>query len=482
MVDDQLNPINVPRGLPSVEALAVGAPGAAPDSVVRTAARRVIDEARVLVLSGGTTTHEALQANLAAELDRHRPPSRVLNGTGVLLHTNLGRAPLTLPPDEYEGLGYVPVEIDLVSGDRGRRFDALERDLAELTGAEAALVVNNNAAALLLTLSALAAGGQVIVSRGQLVEIGGSFRVPEIITQGGASLCEVGTTNKTHPRDIEQAIGPNTAMVLEVHPSNFAQIGFTASVSTSEAAAIAHRSGLVMVHDIGSGLVDASAPWLSGGPPPWLRNEPAARQVLAAGADLVTFSTDKVLGGPQGGVVAGRGDLVDRLRRHPLQRALRYDKVRAAHLHATVVAHLDGSAATAVPFWAMASSPVDALEQRAHAVAASINETVGRGVAAGHRVHVSVVAVDDSVGAGAAASASLPGAALAVHADLGCERLSVVLRRGHPAVLARVHRDRLLISMRTIAPTDDHLLATAISAALRTAPGPNLDGRESVPT
>ena len=437
------------RDLPQVDALARSADGLAPGPVVRAEARRLVDEARARLADG--PARDDLERELRARLAARRPLHRVVNATGVLLHTNLGRAPLAPLPAGEDGLGAVPVEMDLEQGHRGRRLAALEADLCDLTGAEAALVVNNNAAGLLLTLTALASGGEVVVSRGQLVEIGGSFRVPDIVVQGGALLREVGTTNRTHLDDYEAAIGEATRVLLEVHPSNFTQVGFVTSPPTREIAGLAGRHGLVMVHDIGSGLVDATTPWLRGGPPPWLRHDPAARQVLDAGAGVVTFSGDKLLGGPQAGIVCGDRVHLDRIRRHPLSRALRFDKLRAAQLHAVVRAHLDGSAATAIPFYRQAGAPVAELTARADRV---------RRALASSGWPVEIVDVEDYAGGGAAPQRAIPGVGLSIACDAAA--VAAALRRQTPAVVATVRDGRLVLSMRTVDPADDDLVAEAL--------------------
>ncbi len=448
------------RDLPQVEALAASLSGVAPDRVVRAEAREVIDRARRGLLAGRTTSADALRAGLASSVLARQPMAAVINATGVLLHTNLGRAPLDPLDARADGLGAVPIELALDDGRRHHRLAGLEADLCELTGAGGALVVNNNAAALLLVLSSLASGAEVVVSRGQLVEIGGSFRVPEIISAGGAVLREVGTTNRTHLHDFRAAIGDSTRVLLEVHPSNFEQAGFTAAVATRDLASLAHEHGVVMVHDIGSGLVDALVPWLPDGLPDWLRHEPAARQVLAAGADLVTFSGDKLLGGPQAGIICGDRSLLDTIRRHPLARAVRFDKVRAAHLHATVRAHLDRTAARRVPFWRMATTDPDVLERRATDLAGAL---IARGVAA------EAVPVADLAGAGAAATRAIAGWGVAVASVDGPDALATALRHAARPVLGITRADRVVLSLRTVAPEDDPVVADVVHGVL--APG-----------
>lgn len=445
------------RDLPQVEVLAARFDGEAPRSVVRTEVRRVLDAARTRVMSGQPVEEPELVVDVVDGLNRRRPMTDVINATGVLLHTNLGRAPVDPLDPSMAGLGPVPIEMALGSGRRQGRLAALEADLCELTGAESALVVNNNAGALLVALSALARGGEVVVSRGQLVEIGGSFRIPDIVTQGGAILREVGTTNRTYLRDFEAAITDATSVLLQVHPSNFVQTGFTATVPTEELAALARDRQLAMVHDIGSGLVDARVPWLARGLPSWLRDEPAARQVLEAGAHIVTFSGDKLLGGPQAGVICGDGALVSRIREHPLARALRFDKIRAAHLHAVVRAHLDGSAQTAVPFWRMACASSSELLTRAR-LACELLRAAG--------VPAEPVATADVVGAGAAPGTTIEGSGIEIAGSFSADGLVAALRRSSPPVVALTRSDRVVLSLRTVSPTDDpQMVAATIAAA-----------------
>ena len=329
------------------------------------------------------------------ELAAARRPAlrRVLNATGVIVHTNLGRAPLAAGrarARRARSAGYSNLEYDLSSGSRGSRQDHLAPLLRRLTGAEAAIVVNNNAAALLLALAALAEGREVVVSRGELIEIGDGFRIPDVLARSGARLVEVGTTNRTRAADYERAIGPETALLLRVHQSNFRVVGFTEQPRVDELAAVARRHELPLVDDLGSGaLVD-------------VEGEPTPAASLAAGADLVCFSGDKLLGGPQAGIVAGRADLVERLRRHPLQRALRSDKLTLAALEGTLALYLDRP--DEVPVLRMLREPVEAVRARAERLAAAIGGTVEETVA--------------RVGGGALPLAELPSFACAVEEEL----------------------------------------------------------------
>ena len=397
----------------------------------------LVDAARRAIAAGDPSSARAIAERVAATLLRP-----VVNATGVLLHTNLGRAPLSgrLGGPAEGTLRYSNLEFDLASGTRGSRRGHAGSLLARAAGAEAAVVVNNGAAAVLLVLAALARDRAVVVSRGELVEIGGGFRVPEVMAQSGARLMEVGTTNRTRARDYEAALGEHedVALILKVHQSNYRIVGFT---EAADVAALA-QLGPPVVADIGSGLLDADTPWLPGGagPPPWLEGEPAARQTLAAGAALVTFSGDKLLGGPQAGIVAGRRDLVDRCARHPLMRAFRPGGLVLAALQETALAYLrrDGMA---IPFWRMAAASVESLRERAVAMA------VGR--------VVDTVAV---AGGGSVPGQELPSVGIAVDGD-HAERL----RACDPPIVARVRDNATVCDLRTVDPADDPLVAKALA-------------------
>jgi L-seryl-tRNA(Ser) seleniumtransferase len=417
------------RDLPSVDRLLGDEVlAAAPHELAAAAARSALERMRVTIQAGGDPGDPVAAAR--AELDRLRAPSlrRVLNATGVIVHTNLGRAPLARAALERAvevGSGYSNLELDLDSGSRGSRQDHVAEALRRLTGAEAALVVNNNAAGVLLALAALAEGREVVVSRGELVEIGDGFRIPDVLARSGARMVEVGTTNRTSAADYEGAIGPETAALLRVHPSNYRIVGFTASVSTQELAEIARRAGVPLVDDLGSGsLLD-------------LGDEPTAAASVAAGADLVCFSGDKLLGGPQAGIVVGRAPLVERLRRHPLQRALRADKLTLAALEGTLSLLTDPERARReIPVLRMLDEPLDDIRGRAERLAGLIGGEVEETVA--------------RVGGGALPLAELPSAACAVEEELGAE-----LRRGELPVVGIVRDGRLLLDARTL--TDDEI-------------------------
>lgn len=372
----------------------------------------------------------------------------VINATGVIIHTNLGRAPLAdtaLAAMQAVGGGYSTLEYDLDSGKRGSRTLHAESLLCALTGAEAALVVNNNAASLVLLLSALALGREVIISRGQLIEIGGGFRVPDVMAQSGAKLVEVGTTNRTRAADYAAAVTPETALLLHAHASNFKQIGFTESTPLAEMAAIAHAHNLLMVDDLGSGALLDTARF-------GLEHEPMIQESLAAGCDLVCFSGDKLLGGPQAGIIVGKGALVDRLKRHPLARALRADKLSLAALMATLRLYRQEKAVEQVPVWRMIARPLAELQ----ATAARWAEQVGGEVLPG----------ESTIGGGSLPGATLPTALLALRvAD--ADALVAALRRANPPVIARITADRVLFDPRTVSPDDEPVLLRALQTLIR---------------
>ena len=369
----------------------------------------------------------------------------VINATGVVLHTNLGRAPLSAPAIAAvtEAAGYSTVEYDLAAGARGRRGVAAERLLREVTGAPAALVVNNAAGALLLALGAIARDREVVVSRGELIEIGGEFRLPAIMEAAGVRLVEVGTTNRTHLADYAGAIGERTACLLAVHPSNYQVVGFTTHPPLAEIADLAHQRGLPLLHDLGSGLVGAA-----------FGREPSVQQSLAAGADLVLFSGDKLLGGPQAGLMVGRRELIGVLARSPLARAVRADKLTIAALEATLATHAAGRR-DELPVWRALTTQLDDLRPRAAAVAAAI------GAAASTREGVSV-----------AGGGSLPGEGLPsvlVEIDPGTAGEDAVLSRlrsNDPPVIARAERGRVAVDLRTVPPEWDDAVTDALRRAL----------------
>jgi L-seryl-tRNA(Ser) seleniumtransferase len=422
------------RDLPSVDELARGSD----DALAVESARAVLARAREDIQAGADPGDlgERLRQELSAA--RRATLRRALNATGVVVHTNLGRAPLPEAALErvYEvGRGYSNLEYDLSSGTRGSRQDHVAGILRRLTGAEAALVVNNNAAAVLLALAALAEGRAVLVSRGELIEIGDGFRIPDVLARSGARLVEVGTTNRTRAADYERAIGGETAVLLRVHQSNFRLVGFTELPSLAELAKVARRHDLPLVDDLGSGALVQ------------VEDEPSVHESLAAGADLVCFSGDKLLGGPQAGIVVGNAALVERLRRHPLQRAVRADKLTLAALEGTLVLYLEPERALReVPVLRMALEEADAVRARAERLAkltgGEVEESVGR------------------IGGGALPLAELPSFACAVE-----EELAAPLRAGDPPVVGVVRDGRLLLDCRTLTDAEAEEVAAAVETA-----------------
>jgi L-seryl-tRNA(Ser) seleniumtransferase len=430
------------RDLPSVDRLLADPRLAGePRELALAAAREALEQARETIRAGGEAGDVAEVA--LTRLAAWREPSlrRVLNATGVVVHTNLGRAPLAAAALERVaevGAGYSTLEYDLATGVRGSRQAHLAGPIARLTGAAAALVVNNNAAAVLLALAALAEGREVLVSRGELIEIGDGFRIPDVLARSGARLVEVGTTNRTRAADYEAALTGETALILRVHQSNFRVVGFAERPPLEELARIARSARLPLVDDLGSGSLLP------------LGDEPTPAASLAAGADLVCFSGDKLLGGPQAGIAAGRADLVERLRRHPLQRALRADKLTLAALEGTLALALDPvRAGREIPVLRMLHEPPEAVRARAERLAELV----------GGDVEVTVA----RAGGGALPLAELPSFACAVE-----ERLAPLLRTGVPPVVALVRDGRTLLDVRALRDDELDELAAAVAAA-RTA-------------
>ena len=474
-IGDQANLRALPqvqRLLESPQAAALQAHASRP--VLLGALRIVLDRVRGLLRDNPAQAAPSVEDLLAAAADviaaGERPGlRRTINATGIVLHTNLGRAPLAqaaLDAVLEVGRGYSNLEFDLAEGKRGSRTQGIEPLLAELTGAEAALAVNNAAAAVLLALSALAGSGpggvagEVIVSRGELVEIGGGFRIPDVIRQGGARLVEVGTTNKTRIADYADAITPQTRMLLKVHQSNYRIIGFTAEASIPELAMLARAHGLVLMHDLGSGaLVDLRR---FGRP-----YEPTVQDALAAGADLVAFSGDKLMGGPQAGMLVGSRAALDPLRRHPLLRAVRLDKMSLAALEATLRLYRDPETAVAqVPALRMLAQDPATVAARAERLCAGL-----KGVIA-----ALVEPSTGFAGGGTLPDTVIPSHAVALHSDaLAAEVLATRLRLHHPAVVGRLAGGRLLLDMLTV--TDDEV--AAIAAAIREVLQPGAGGRQT---
>jgi L-seryl-tRNA(Ser) seleniumtransferase len=444
------------RDLPSVSALLETAGvkhllGQHPRRVVLDALRDTVDTARS---AGGVqrTEQEWIETITTAIHNANKPSlRRVINATGVVLHTNLGRAPLAasaIRAIEQVAEGFSNLEYDVATGQRGSRYSHCVGLLKRLTGAEDALVVNNCAAAMVLALNALAQKKEVLVSRGELVEIGGSFRIPDIMARSGARLVEVGTTNRTHDDDYRRSITPKTGAIVKVHRSNFAIEGFTADVSVERLVFIAAEHGLPVIHDLGSGLM---LPLDEYG----LKGEPTASTAVAAGPTLVLMSGDKLLGGPQAGIVLGKAAAVAKLRKNPFARAMRVDKLTLAALEATLRIYLEPQRALKeIPVLAMLAEPLQQLSVRAQ----SIVETLRR-----HEIESEIVSSNASVGGGAFPTAEIPSRAIAISGDAaGFEER---LRQGEPAVIGRIAEGRLLLDLRSVQPREDAALTTAIAKA-----------------
>lgn len=438
-----------------------------PRAVVADVIRDVIAEARQKVLAGeaapsAAALAEAVGQRLAARGRRHLRP--VLNATGVVLHTNLGRAPLSddaIAAVTAVAAGYSNLEYDLEAGRRGSR-DAFGNELlTRLSGAEAGFVVNNNAAAVYLVLAALCRGKEVIISRGELIEIGGSFRIPEVMEQSGCTLKEVGTTNRTHLRDYAEAIGENTAAILKVHTSNYRIEGFTRSVSVAELAPLCRERGILLIEDLGSGVFIDTRQY-------GLAKEPVVAESVAAGCDIVTFSGDKLLGGAQAGLIVGRAELVDKCRRHPMARALRVDKMTIAALQATLSHYVRGEH-DAIPLWRMLGLPVEELRQRAQRVIDGIQGRLNDG-GARRGVSFHIQEVRAPVGGGSLPGETVPSVAVAIQWAQGSpDDIAYRLRVLETPVIGRIENDVLLLDLRTVPADADEELAALVAQALNEA-------------
>jgi len=453
------------RRLPSVDQLLRALDGypelaSIPRARLTVLIREALDAARKQVLAeqGPPADTEALVSGVLGTVRRSglfslRP---VINATGVVLHTNLGRA--LLSPQALErvaavGAAYSNLELDIATKERGSRYSHVEPLLRRLTGAEDALVVNNNAAAVLLALETLAHGKEVIVSRGELIEIGGEFRIPDIMLRSGAVLREVGATNRTHLRDYVEAIGPNTALLMKVHTSNYRVVGFTADVSSRELTELGRARGIPVMEDLGSGSLIDLRPW--GFP-----YEPTVPEVVASGVDLVSFSGDKLLGGPQAGIVVGRREIVGRLKKNPWNRALRIDKFTIAALEATLTAYEAGAACDTVPTLKALTEPLAGVIARARRIHR------GLGPATVERLAARVIEDRAQVGGGALPTVELPTAGLAIGAtDAAARALDARLRAGDPPVIGRLVDDRLFLDCRTVLPGQVAGLVKALAAA-----------------
>ena len=448
------------RSLPSVDRVADALEDKAPRAARIAAARRAVDEARKAIRAGQDELSFAEvvdEARLFLHDREQRFLQPVVNATGVLIHTNLGRVPLgkeQLDAVRETASGYSNLEYDLTTGGRGSRYVHAAHLVTELTGAEAALVVNNNAAAVLLTMTSLCRGREVIISRGELVEIGGEFRIPDVMESSGARLVEVGTTNRTHLADYERAITPETAAILKVHPSNYRVVGFTAEVTARDVARLARGRGISLIHDVGSGL-------LTDAPNEWTRDEPSVRHALEDGADIVTFSGDKLLGGPQAGVIAGRASLVERMARHPLLRALRPDKMTLAALEATLRIHAEDRT-DSLPLWQMGNADVDSLRARADALVEELSGRLGSGL------KIESVALKAVAGGGSLPGADLPSYGIWIEdGERSSAYLQRILRCTIPPVIGRIEDDRFLLDLRTVPAAQDEQLIGLVAEALR---------------
>ena len=441
------------RQIPSVDKLLSALPAGfeVPHARKLAAARKVLEDLRLTVRAGEAVPNLKMLAQLTkASVESQLQPSlrRVINASGVILQTNLGRAPLSeaaLNAMRAVGGGYSNLEFDLEAGERGGRHDHAGRLIRETTGAEDGIVVNNNAAALFFVLSAFTAGRDVIVSRGQAVEIGGGFRIPDVLRQSGARLVEVGTTNRTYARDYAEAATGDCAAILRVHTSNFQVVGFTAEPALSELADVAHRHEALLIDDLGSGCLIDTATY-------GLRREPTVRESIEAGADLVLFSGDKLLGGPQCGIIAGRKDLVATLKRHPLARALRVDKTTVAALEATLLAYFKGTERTEIPIWRMLAQDLPTLRRRAM----RWQKAAGSGA--------TVVVSRTMVGGGSLPGDGVPTWCAALQSsDRNEAALANSLRLHETPIVARVEDGRVLLDPRTVDPGDDRLVAAALA-------------------
>jgi L-seryl-tRNA(Ser) seleniumtransferase len=448
------------RNLPAVEIL-LASPLLAPEierysrPLVTQAARHVLSGLRDAIREGGKAPSipdliNLIKEHLAGEWPGFSQP--VINGTGIILHTNLGRAPLSekaLKAVSSLGAQYINLESDLEEGGRGTRSLELRRVLAVLTGAEDAVVVNNNAAAVLLVLVALANGKEAIVSRGELVQIGGGFRVPEIMEQSGVILREVGTTNQTSVRDYEKAVSDRTAVILKVHPSNFVQKGFVSESSISQLSTIATKMNVPLVYDLGGGVMLDTAEF-------GLEHEPTVQEMLRDGADVVCFSGDKLLGGPQAGIIIGKKQYIKPLLSHPLMRVIRLDKLSAIALEATVKSYLDKTAVSDIPVWRMMAQTEAELLSRARTITRKLKTL---GVQAELKKGVSMV------GGGTLPEQSLPTALVSIEPPGSADDFARALRLSQPPLVARVENDLILIDMRTVFPEQDGLIVSIVISA-----------------
>ena len=458
------------RSLPSVDQLLRTFSASCAEELgaerLRGFARRVIEEMRV-ELQGGTPkgsegiSQDALLVEAVHRLDvlcasdSRSALRRVINATGVILHTNLGRAPLSENARRAvgEATGYCTLEYDVLTGSRGHRGERVEQLLIQLTGAQDAVVVNNCASAALLILTAFARDGETIVSRGELVEIGGDFRVPDVLANSGTRMIEVGTTNRTKLDDYSRAINGKTRLIMRIHPSNYRIVGFTASPSLAELASLAHEANLPLYEDAGSGVLDD----LSGF---GLRDEPIIRESVVAGADVISFSGDKLLGSAQTGIIVGKADIVGRLRRHSLYRALRADKLRLAALEATLEAHSRGTATNEIPTLRMLALTLDEIRVRASDIIESLRSN--------QKLKLNLVAGESAVGGGSGPNTHPPTMLISLeHTELSANEIEMQLRSYSPPIISRITDDKVLLDLRTVDPSEDAELVHGLQSVFK---------------
>ncbi|OQY21612.1 MAG: L-seryl-tRNA(Sec) selenium transferase [Desulfobacteraceae bacterium 4572_35.2] len=459
--------INDLKKLPSIDSLLLEpqlATVIAPHCLKVEAAQEAVDDCRKQILQGNTPQNGITDVIIVDTIQRLKAKAQpslreVINATGTLLHTNLGRAPLSeaaLQSMNTVARSYSNLELNLETGKRGHRYSHIDTLLCRLTGAEAAAVVNNNAGAVLLALTALAQGDEAIVSRGELVEIGGAFRVPDVMEAGGVLLREVGTTNKTHLRDYKTAINDNTGLLLKIHTSNYRIVGFTDSVPAAEMVALGKQHKIPVMEDLGSGMLFDLTPF-------GLPKEPTVKEGVAAGIDVLTFSGDKLLGGPQAGLIVGKKWAIDKIRNHPLARALRIDKLTLAALETTLSHYLDEQQALdEIPVLRMLNMSTESLEQRSHDFKEQLQQRVTQSCT------VEIISENSCVGGGALPITNLPGTALALTPlQLTPDQLTNRLRSAQQAVVARIQEDRVIINLRTVFPNQEVTLIQTIASSLQ---------------
>jgi L-seryl-tRNA(Ser) seleniumtransferase len=459
---------SVLRSLPSVDQLLRTFPGTCAEQLgadrVKGFARRVIDEMRIDLQQRSSEGNSSISSEALLDEAIHRLEvmcaadsrsalRRVINATGVILHTNLGRAPLSAGARTAlaEATGYCTLEYDILTGSRGHRGERVEELLKQLTGAQDSLVVNNCASAALLILTGFARDGETIVSRGELVEIGGDFRVPDVLANSGTKMIEVGTTNRTKLEDYNRAITERTRLIMRIHPSNYRIVGFTASPSLAELASLAHNANLPLYEDAGSGVLEDLSDL-------GLRDEPIIRESVLAGADVISFSGDKLLGSAQAGIIVGRADIVGRLRRHSLYRALRADKLRLAALESTLEAHSRGTSRVEIPTLRMLALSVDEIRVRALGIIDSLRSNP--------KLKLSLVQGESAVGGGSGPNTHPATMLISLeHTELSANEIELKLRNCSPPIIGRISDDKLLLDLRTVDPTEEAELVRGLQSA-----------------